>query len=311
MKSKNQILLAGLATLLCLMSVPAYAQDPHSDVLFEYIDNKIVHYTEVSGTNNVAGSVFPVGGFFNRFASSPGYVSEDIVGLNINPGDIIYYNIHSDLLYWDGSAFTAPVSGTQITIDNNGISPNTVITTSSGEQLGDAGTVTNFIGTADGAGNFHVHVRSYFLDDGSGGDPDFGIYGYLMSLGTDEAGVADSDPYYLVFNYGMLETEYENALIEFENLLTPSVLTGDFNDDGQVDAADYTVWRDNLGGGDESAINDAGDGLNGVDSADYALWVTNFGISASSAASASAIPEPSSLLLVTASLLSICGARRN
>ncbi len=52
---------------------------------------------------------------------------------------------------------------------------------------------------------------------------------------------------------------------------------GDFNDDGVVDAADYTVWRNNLGASDETAIGNHGDGLNGVDTADYLLWKTNFG----------------------------------
>ncbi len=79
-------------------------------------------------------------------------------------------------------------------------------------------------------------------------------------------------------------------------------LQGDFNDDGTVDAADYTVWRDNLGAADESAINYAGDGLGGIDAADYAVWRSHFGASLSAAAAAqqSPVPEPSSWPMVVA-----------
>ncbi len=58
-----------------------------------------------------------------------------------------------------------------------------------------------------------------------------------------------------------------------------SVLTSDFNFDGTVDAADYTVWRDHLGATNASqAEGDAtGDGI--VDNADHAVWVSQFGLS--------------------------------
>jgi hypothetical protein len=54
--------------------------------------------------------------------------------------------------------------------------------------------------------------------------------------------------------------------------------TADFNLDGVVDAADYTVWRDNLGvatGALQSTGDANGDGA--VDSADYLLWRSDFG----------------------------------
>ncbi|MEX2170082.1 MAG: hypothetical protein WD851_12295 [Pirellulales bacterium] len=74
---------------------------------------------------------------------------------------------------------------------------------------------------------------------------------------------------------------------------------GDFNADGAVDAADYTVWRDHLGAADESAISGGGDGLNGVDQTDYHLWVSHFGSSGSgSLAAASIVPEPAPATLM-------------
>ncbi len=56
-------------------------------------------------------------------------------------------------------------------------------------------------------------------------------------------------------------------------------LTGDYNDDGKVDAADYVVWR-------KTNIN----GAQG-----YTDWRTNFG--ASNAGSGGAVPEPGTLVL--------------
>jgi hypothetical protein len=72
---------------------------------------------------------------------------------------------------------------------------------------------------------------------------------------------------------------------------------GDFTGDGVVDAADYTVWRDNLGTADESSLGGNGDGARGVGQGDYALWQANFGVGAASANPGQA-PEPTALALV-------------
>jgi hypothetical protein len=60
---------------------------------------------------------------------------------------------------------------------------------------------------------------------------------------------------------------------------------GDYNGNGTVDAADYTVWRDHLGNtgapgipgdGDDGTLTGTPDGM--VDAADYAYWKERFGI---------------------------------
>lgn len=71
------------------------------------------------------------------------------------------------------------------------------------------------------------------------------------------------------------------------------VLSGDYNGDGMVDAADYTVWRDNLGSTIELP-NDSTSGDVGVD--DYDAWKANFGAgsdAATAAAESTGVPEPS------------------
>jgi hypothetical protein len=84
-------------------------------------------------------------------------------------------------------------------------------------------------------------------------------------------------------------------------------LTGDFNRDGVVDAADYVVWRSSLG---QSIPRYSGADANGsgfVDVDDYNFWRNRFGDTAppSAASAAAPVPEPSSamLLVLAASLL--------
>ena len=89
-------------------------------------------------------------------------------------------------------------------------------------------------------------------------------------------------------------------------------LVGDYNGDGQVDLADYTVWRNNLGAA-ESVLANPGNNNGVVDVGDYTAWKDNFGLSASPVvAGASSVPEPSSAMLIGVLLgtLVLAGSRR-
>ena len=80
-------------------------------------------------------------------------------------------------------------------------------------------------------------------------------------------------------------------------------LPGDFNGDQVVSAADYSVWRDNLGSPEGVLLNGAGTG-GVIDQADYNLWLANFGaVPPPSAAVSSAVPEPDALVLVLLAVL--------
>lgn len=69
----------------------------------------------------------------------------------------------------------------------------------------------------------------------------------------------------------------------------PTNFAGDFNDDGVVDAQDYTVWRDGLG--------------SLYDQDDYEDWKANFGQTNGGGSIAKAVPEPTSCLLLALGLM--------
>jgi hypothetical protein len=79
-----------------------------------------------------------------------------------------------------------------------------------------------------------------------------------------------------------------------------SGVAGDYNNNGRVDAADYTVWRDNLGASNVLP-NDSTPGLVTVD--DYNVWKSNFGLmAASGVGTGAAVPEPRSEASAVAAL---------
>jgi hypothetical protein len=100
-------------------------------------------------------------------------------------------------------------------------------------------------------------------------------------------------------------------------LVTNSVpLAGDYNKDRVVDAADYVMWRDTAGGEGGYHLPADGNGDGQVDEADYAVWQSNFGKvwsasgSASGAATAIAVPEPTAFMLVGMGMVALLAVRR-
>jgi len=98
----------------------------------------------------------------------------------------------------------------------------------------------------------------------------------------------------------------------------PAGLIGDYNNDDVVNAADYTVWRNNLGG-DGSLLGANRDPANTglVSAADYDSWKSHFGEASSGAGSGfggggSAVPEPAAslLCLLGATMIVASGRRR-
>ncbi len=132
------------------------------------------------------------------------------------------------------------------------------------EAIGPAGVAETVTGFAlDTAGTYYARVRSVDLSPG------------------------------LVVQFYQLDLSAQSLIPE---------LLGDFNSDGVVDSADYTVWRDTDGSnvGPYTGADHNGDGQ--VNAADYTLWRDNFGATLGAAV---AVPEPGALAVFGLSLLGI------
>lgn len=88
------------------------------------------------------------------------------------------------------------------------------------------------------------------------------------------------------------------------------VATGDYNGDGSVDAADYTLWRDTQGQSVTPVTGADGDGDGFIGIGDYLVWQDNFGSSAPATALAVAVPEPTGASILLA-LACLAGARKS
>ena len=116
----------------------------------------------------------------------------------------------------------------------------------------------------------------------------------------------------LVFQYALQGEDLRQGLITY---VIPPPLPGDYNDNGVVDVADYTVWRDHLNTAFQLPNEVAGVSNGSVTAADYDAWKARFGDSlAGSGAGGGAfsVPESTCVSLFACALLGpICVSRRS
>ncbi|HJQ79664.1 MAG TPA: hypothetical protein VJ828_06895 [Lacipirellulaceae bacterium] len=134
--------------------------------------------------------------------------------------------------------------------------------------------------------------------------------------------------------FGYTESPFR-TLFAIDNFRAEEALAGDYNRDGSVDAADYVVWRATLGeqspqlepgpsfkvisfgkmsanGAVSGNCNHTTSNCEVIDEADYEIWRGNFGetVSDSGTGSAAAVPEPSSIVMSLASVVTLACLRR-
>jgi hypothetical protein len=92
----------------------------------------------------------------------------------------------------------------------------------------------------------------------------------------------------------------------------PVGVPGDYNSDGIVNAADYTVWRNHLGQSFTLPNEVAGVTPNQVTQEDYTAWKTRFGNTSSGGGSLSVglVPETGTAVLGALALTSLLFMRR-
>jgi hypothetical protein len=94
--------------------------------------------------------------------------------------------------------------------------------------------------------------------------------------------------------------------------ITSGGVTGDYNQNGVVDAADYIVWRKKLGQSFALPNRDPANGTGPISAADYNSWRTRFGNTSGSGASLApvGVPEPATAWLLLLGILLCFGVRR-
>lgn len=146
--------------------------------------------------------------------------------------------------------------------------------------------IVSYVETEPGSG--------VYVPEGDYGDPD-GEYQYSASNFINDF---TTESYLATFNAPYADASFR----AFYNL---APLAGDFNDDGVVDAADYTTWRDHLGETYSLANETVTPGE--VTPEDYDEWAAYYGaVFALPTSIATAVLEPVGLSV--AAVFAACGA---
>ena len=143
-------------------------------------------------------------------------------------------------------------------------------------------------------------VVDIFDDGGFSGFED-GFFGFIADEPISSVEVIGSD--------GPTAGEIYEALdVSFAQFpLVNPITNGDYNRDGEINAADYTIWRKTLGTtGLSPGFSADGNRDRSVTIADYEIWRSNFGESSFGngvvSEAAAAIPEPAGAMLLVIAL---------
>lgn len=253
-------------------------------------------------------------GFFSLSEGNPNLPAEALPANADLMWDFLPMTVNqtaSNLLYWDAQdddgdgldledvGFVRPGNAVLKVIKNG------TFTADATENMISGGLVA----TTAFDGSIHEHP-AYRVESLDATLPLAGIY--LVSQQVRMGGLESSDPFFLAFrtstiNAGALAVAANWIDANLAMLTSPPTLAGDYNGDGVVNLADYTVWRDTLGSTMDLAANGDNTGASEgvIDGADYTAWKDAFGNAGLQAlpASAVAVPEPSTLGVASAAAL--------
>lgn len=143
-----------------------------------------------------------------------------------------------------------------------------------------------------GEGPVKIHAPSSFETGSTGSHLDREAFASIGDLMLPEASALVPEQIFLsTLDVAMMSD------LGYTLAATDAVIAGDYNADGTVDAADYTVWR--AAASNATLPGDATPGV--VDATDYAVWRSAYGSTESTGSTQlAAVPEPSSSLLLLA-----------
>jgi len=196
------------AMLVVLFAGSTALAQHDGDIEFGYANGKIE--IEFGPEGFVFEGEFPTSGLFQQNTDDPGFESEDG---SLTPGDIIDYLVLGPLMYHNGTSFAPVPTGVAIVISDN----------PSGSLIVDANTVgpvsgPGAIAQADSSGEVHAHIDFTLTPSGLGA-AEFGAYGFLMQLTTTNPNIASSDPFYMVFNFGLSHHDFHEAVEDFAAII--------------------------------------------------------------------------------------------
>jgi hypothetical protein len=275
------------------------------------VDNEAKTYQVATSTGSDDGTLYPTTFAFGR-RSAAGAALDTFAGAEYRSGsNPANASVRiDDLVYLRGENLVNPLSGAQpgLALDPAVLTVEGNFTAQSGATLEldlfdptafDRLVVTGVL-TAGGSLQVSLDPAAPSLQAGDA----FDVLDFLSAAGEFDQLVLPTLAAGLRWDASQLYTSGLLAVV--------ALLPGDFNNDGLVDAADYTVWRDNFGSSFDLGGNgdETGDSAGVVDEADFALWKANFGATAAAATSAQAVPEPSSVLIAVLGVVMACPRRR-
>jgi hypothetical protein len=257
-----------------------------------------IHMTEFGYFDNIQGNN-PVTGVF----------AADVIATALEQGAESVHFLEMSSLFMTGSASLSRLAGFRgyQMLDHFFDAGDELVDATSGASSLKAYGVRQADGT--------VAIMLINLDDNNDATVDLSISGAtLASTGTQwlwgsgtPATPTDTALSDLGNEFSILVPDHTVMILLIASVVEEPILIGDYNNDGKVSAADYTVWRDSVGAA--SLQNRDPDNVGPVDLNDYDSWIDHYGEASGegsgSAILAGSVPEPSSLMLACLALVAL------
>lgn len=117
-----------------------------------------------------------------------------------------------------------------------------------------------------------------------------------LTLPVGPDGTIDFRGFYGKYEITINGQTFDLDLTKGESLYSLLVAPGDYSGDGNVDAVDYTIWRDTQGSSDDLRADGNGNHL--IDDGDFEVWRQYFGTSYVGGLGSLTVPEPSAGVFV-------------